>query len=129
MSVKHVWNVTIQNATGASVITDVITITADDEHNINDVIAGNSTVQIVAPIVVADIASFYMEATAACTVDLNSSTTPASPGALSLVANRAYAWKNTDPGTNPLTVNITSIYVTNPGASSLTFKAGFLLAE
>jgi len=46
---------------------------------------------------------------------------------ISLTANKAYGWHNLMVGSNPITANITKIYVTNRGTKTATFRAGFLM--
>jgi hypothetical protein len=131
MALTQTWSVIVKNSSGASVVTDTIAIVGDVEEDINETVLANAVKEIDAPITVAAIQGFCMETALGCTIKFNSSTTPASPSPITLTANQAYAWKNTDPGANPLTVNITKIYVDNTAnpTKANTFKATFCVVE
>lgn len=128
MSLTHTWSISVKDTSGASLIADSITVTGDSDVRVNVSVPASSVKEIDVAVPVSALDSFYMECDKNVTVKLNSATTPASPSPLTLTAKRAYAWKNTDTGTNPLTVAITKIFVDNTAnAAVATFTAGFLL--
>lgn len=130
MALTHTWAITVKDDTGTALITDSIVITGDVNEKVNEAVAANTVKEIDIAVPVSLLNSFFIECDKAVTIKLNSATTPASPSPLSLVAARAYGWKNTDPGSNPLTVVITKIFVDNSANGSVaTFKAGFLMTE
>jgi hypothetical protein len=129
MSLTHTWAVTVKDSAGTAMVVDALVITGDVDVKINEVVAAGAVKEIDVAVTASLIQSFFMESTlGSVVVKLNSTTTPASPSPLTMTAKQAYGWKNTDPGTNPLTVNLTKIYIDNSANStkSTTFTAAFL---
>jgi len=126
MSLKHTWTTSIKNDAGAAVVSESEVVTGNQEDNFNDVAAASSTKHIsVGSVVKANLQSFYVFSDKNVTLKINSSSTP--DQTVSLIANRAYAWKTTDPGSNPLTPGtITDLYFVNAGGTDANIKGGFL---
>ena len=122
----HTWTVSVKDAGGTALSADTITVTGNDDNRIKDVATAGQTKHIsVGSVVKANIASFFIESDQNVTLKINSSSTP--DQTLSLTAKRAYAWKNTDPGANPLSPStITDLYFVNAGATDANVTASFL---
>jgi hypothetical protein len=73
---------------------------------------------------VGELVSFLMYSSQDVTIATNSSTTPSQ--SFSLAAGVGLAWNMFNGQTNPLTVNITDLYITNPGATPATILLSFL---
>lgn len=130
MALKHTWTLGVKNDSSATVVADQYVYTGAVESNFNEAVPAGNTVSITLPITVANIVSFYIESDQAVTLHTNSNTTPVQT--FSLAAGTALAWNsgnNPNLGTNPLTTNVTAIYVVNAGAATATIKGGFLLNQ
>lgn len=124
--IKHTWNKTVKNDTGASVLAESTIFTASAEENFKEVAAAGTTLEIDLAVDVSQIVSFFVASTQAVTLHTN--TTPTGAQDFSLAANVALDWNNADVvNANPLTTNITKFYFVNAGAVDATVVGGFLL--
>lgn len=71
----------------------------------------------------AQIKFIYMLATVAMTIETNSSSAPTQ--SISLAANVPNCWISGGPGSNPITANITKIYVSAATAGTLNIQIGY----
>jgi hypothetical protein len=133
---KHVWSLSVKSDSGAGPV-DTVTVTGPVEANVgksgaaSDCQVGiNDVVEVDIVITVANIASFYMESDQPMRVRVNSEVSPSQE--FNLLAKIAHGWNNLDLPhgvTNPLTVNITKLFLFNAGAKIANFQAGFILNQ
>jgi hypothetical protein len=133
---SHKWALTVTTDAGSGPVDSVI-ITASTEQNIGSkgttsscqvAVGGVEEIDIV--VTVANIKSFFMESDQPMRVRTNSETAPAQT--FELLAKIAHAWNNQDLPhgvTNPLTTNITKLFLYNEGTKVANFQAGFLLGQ
>src|SRR6266542_3625552 len=125
---KHTWQKIIKNDSGASAIDDSQVITGSNEFNQKVTVPAGATVEVdCGTITVADIVSFFFTADQPVTIDTNAVDAAGGQEISLSTANRAYAWSSNEPTSNPLTDDITKIFVTNDSSKDATFRAGFLL--
>ena len=125
---KHTWQKIIKNDSGASAIDDSQVIVGSNEFNQKVTVPAGSTVEVdCGQIKIANVASFFLTADQPCTVDTNAADAAGGQEISLSTANRAYAWSTNEPTPNPLTSDITKIYVTNDSSKDATFRAGFLM--
>lgn len=102
------------NGTVSSVTTSY---TGDGEVVVDATIAAGATNALVnANIRVAGLKSFVFYASTACTVKTNNSTTPGNT--LTIPAGGSLIWHTDASYANPLTVDVTALYVTNSNATT-----------
>lgn len=125
---KHTWSKTIRTDAGSG-ISDAFVHEGVFEENINITVAATDNEEIDLTVDVSKIVSFFVELTEDGVFDTNAlgggggQTKP-------LTAKRAILWNEDDIATNPLTVDITKIFVTNSSVdTTATFKASFLLSQ
>jgi len=133
---KHTWSLSVKTDSGSGP-TDSVVITTPVEINLgksgttSDIQVGvGDVVQVNVAITVANIASFYMESDQPMRVRVNSEVAPAQEFAL--IAKTAMGWNNMDlphGATNPLTTNITALFLYNQGTKIANFQAGFALNQ
>lgn len=129
--IKHTWTSSIKNDSGSAVVADPpLVLTGNDESNIAAQVAAGETLHIAnLDIQKANIVSMFLTCDQQVTVATNEST-PSSPplgNTFTVPAKKSISWNNTQVVANPITKNITDIYVTNSGATVANFRAGFLL--
>jgi hypothetical protein len=125
-TLTHTWTTSVKDAGGTALVSDTETVTGNDDNRLKDVATAGQTKHIsVGSVVKANITSFFVESDQNVTLKINSSTTP--DQTISLTAKRAYAWKNTDPGSNPLSPStVTDLYFVNAGSTDANVTASFL---
>ena len=126
--IKHTYTHTIKDDAGANVIADVIVITADTEENANIAVPATSFVEVDLVIPKLKIVSFFVELDQAGTFDTNAHG-GAGGNTFPLTAKVALWWNNTLQNTNPITVDIASIFISNTSAVAGTAKIGFLVQQ
>lgn len=90
---------------------------ADAEENRSFSVADAQTdVEIALVIDVSAMKALYMVSSRAVTIETNSSSSPAQT--ITLAANVPLVWTVSDPDANPLTVDVTKIFVTNASGGS-----------
>lgn len=130
---KHVWSIQVKSDSGSGPV-DSVTVVAPTEQNVgksgtaSDCQVGvNDVVEVDIAITVANVVSFYMESDQPMRVRTNSETVPSQE--FNLLAKTAMGWNNMDLPhgvTNPLTTNITKLFLYNQGTKIANFQAGFL---
>ena len=125
---KHTWKTSISNDTGGAALAgDPLIILGSNEFNESISIAAGQTAEIdCGSLAFGKMVSLFLVATGAVEVDTNA-LGGAGGQVINLAANKAYSWNNTMPTSNPVTANITKIFVINSGIVTVTFKAGILL--
>jgi|SRR5581483_1311951 len=142
---KHTWSFSVKSDAGSGPV-DTLIVSAPTEVNVGN--SGVSTCQVgVQDVVEVDIAvtianvqSFFMESDTDVRVRTNSETVPAQE--FNLLAKKALGWNNADLPhgfANPLTTNITKLFIYNLGTVGgvtptgglkiANFQAGFLLNQ
>jgi hypothetical protein len=142
---KHTWSFSVKSDAGSGPV-DTLVVAAPAEINVGN--SGVSTcqvgvqdvVQVAINVTIANIQSFFMEADTDVRVRINSETVPAQE--FNLLAKKALGWNNADLPhgfVNPLTTNITSLFIYNLGTVNgvvptaglkvANFQAGFLLNQ
>jgi len=124
----HTYLHTIKNDAGASVITDKIVITADTEENFSVAVPATSFVEVVLAFDKDALVSFFVELDQAGTFDTNAHG-GAGGNTFPLAAKTALFWNNTLQNANPITVNVTSIFISNTSSVAATAKGGFLIQQ
>ncbi len=111
------------NGTVSSVTT---TLTSDSEVAVDATIAAATTDRLVdVRVVVARLQSFVMYSSTAVTVETNSASTPTNT--ITIPAGGSVVWYTGAPYANPLTADVTSLFVTNSGATAANFKFAALV--
>ena len=139
----HQWTTSIKNDTGTAVVPgSTVTISGDSEFNEKISLTYGQTAEIdCGALAFADMVSLFMVCNGNVSVNTNAS--DGAGGQTILVSkNSAYAWNNTQPVANPITANITKIFVTwddvnatnadkanaDGSAKAVTFRCGILLS-
>lgn len=136
---KHTWKTSVVSDNGQGP-TDSIDVYGSKEDNIGSKTAGVKGLAVGATdvekvsnlnIQVADIQSFFIKATTNMRMRVNSETVPVQE--VDLTANQVFGWNAfsiPQPSSNPLTVNITSLYFYNKNTTTTGLvSAGFLTNE
>ena len=133
---NHKWAISVTTDAGGGPV-DSVTVTAGTEQNIGNrgtastcQVGIGDVVEVDVVITVANIASFFMESDQPMRVRTNSETSPSQ--SFELAAKKALGWNNLNipPSlTNPLTTNITKLFLYNEGTKVANFQAGFLLNQ
>src|SRR6266566_1836706 len=126
--IKHTYTHTIKDDAGANVIADVIVITADTEENFNVAVPATSFVEVILAVPKLKIVSFFVELDQAGTFDTNAHG-GAGGNTFPLTAKVAFWWNNTLQNANPITADITKIFISNTSAVAATAKGGFLIQQ
>lgn len=102
---------------GAEPLTKTVTITDGGENNLDVTVAASATnLNALWAIDVSALKSLYILSDKDITIKTNSSTEP--DDTLTIKANVPFDWHTTKGFTNPLTVDVVSIYVTRTGAGA-----------
>jgi len=124
---SHIWTTSVKNDTGGNVVADTRTIIGSNEFNELITIGAGLTAEIdCGSLAFAKMTSLFLTSDVAVNVFTNAADGTGGQ-VIALAAKVAYGWNNKEPTTNPITANITKIFVTNPGATTATFRCGFLL--
>ncbi len=129
---KHIWVTTVRNDSGGTVLATTQTILGDCEFNELISVAPGATAELdcgTLPFLKMKSVFFVSNVAANVFTNLADGGDEGVTGqTIPLTANVAYAWNETQPSDNPITVDITKIYITNPGTTLCTFRVGILLA-
>ena len=129
--IKHTWTQSIKNDSGAAVMADPpLIILGDSEANAGIQVPANTTIEIDITVAFANIVSFFFTLDQGGTVNTNASDGTGG-NTFTLVAGVSKSWNNTITGvTNPITINITKIFVHNSSSTkTANFKAGILTKD
>jgi hypothetical protein len=124
---KHTWKTTITNDTGAATLGDSVVIVGSNEFNEKITVPAGGTAEIdCGSLAYAKMKSLFLVMDQPG--EINTNAADATGGqTIALEANKAVAWNSGMPMANPITANITKIFVTNSSSKDATFRAGFLL--
>jgi len=126
-NVKHTWQSTIKNDSGAAVVAEApVIIVGNSEENLSELIDPGATVEIDIAITVAKIQSGFIECTQNADVFTNAADGTGGQHIV-LAAGIAVAWNVNEPMACPFTPNITKFYVKNNGSVAATFRGGFIV--
>lgn len=110
--------ITVSWSRAGEAVSNSVATTASGEVTIDEDIAANQTnFQINCAIDVSALKSLMIVADEACTVETNNGTTP--DDTLTLLADTPLFWYTGCGHDNPLTVDVTALYVTNTTACNL----------
>ena len=108
----------VDDGAGGISLTGLVSAIADKRTHFTKSIAGSAVdVQLDVPVELANIVGFALAATGALTVKTNDSVAP--DDTFSLTATDPTLWVYGEVASVPLSQDITSIYVTNPGATAV----------
>lgn len=125
--IKHTWTTSVKNDSGAAVLADAQVITGTNEFNQGIQVAPASTSEMdCGSLPFAKMISLFLNCDQAVSVFTNAADGTGGQ-VIALSANKAWDWNNTLPTSNPVTANITKIYVTNSGTKVANFRAAFLM--
>lgn len=128
MALKHTYNIVITDHSGAEVLKDKSTYTADAEFTFDDQAAPASVKQIDCDVTKANIVSFYIESDQDVTLKLN--VDDASVQVVELKAKKGFFWNGDQPGGNPiLPSSISKLFFHNAGLVSANVNGGFLVDQ
>jgi len=120
------WTVTQTLRIGNNTLSTAVTKTADGSYIFDDAIAANQTDKLLAASVdVSQVQAIYISSDQDCTIETNSSSSPAQT--LAIDANNPLVWTKDSGVTNPLTTDITALYVTN--TTAITRLAIYILVD
>lgn len=128
-NVKHTWQQTIKNDSGAAVVADPpMVITADAEANFSVLIDPGTTAEIDLAVDVTKIQSGFLTCSQAADVFTNSADGTGGQHIV-MTAGISVCWNKNMPTACPFTPTITKFFVKNNGAVAATARGGFLLQE
>jgi hypothetical protein len=122
----HKFGVTFSNDAG-TIVSEVDSYTVDSEVNLDELVAASQTnkeYDIAA--LQAQIKTLAIYADQACTLKFNSSGSPTPT--IVLAAKKAVLWNVDHQEDNPLTTNVTKVYVTTTVATNLKIRIGIAAA-
>lgn len=124
---QHQWATVVKDEFGSQTLNDLQTIVGSNKFVEKVTVPAGATVEIdCGTLDFSKFVSLFFSCDKAVTMDTNA--LGGSGGqSIALAANKAYGWNNLMPTVNPITVNITKIFVTNAGIADATFKADILL--
>lgn len=126
-TLKHTWTQQVKNDTGTATLNDSYDVLGSNEFNEKVTIPAGATAEIdCGSLAFATMVSLFLSSTQSAEVNTNAAD-GAGGQTITLEANKGFAWNNTFSGSNPITANITKIFVTNNGTKDATFRAGFLM--
>lgn len=121
--------VQIKDDSGHLLASDTTVVTSDGEISFNVSVPAKSgpdgTFTVDLPVDVSTCQAFYIVSTKALTMTENDDGTPDLTA--SLAANVPYWWR-TGQGTNPFTVDVTSLKFTNAGAEAAVVQGSFIVS-
>lgn len=123
----HTYTTEIKNSSGVKVLTDKLTYQGELEESLSGVALATAvanTTEFPVSVDVSKIVAFYIESDQDVVLHTNAS--PVGDQDFTLEAGKALMWTE-DQGANPLTDDITSIFIVNAGDDDANIKAGFLL--
>src|ERR1043166_8370874 len=132
---KHTWSTSVKTDSGSGPVSS-ISLYGATEQNVGGAVAGVSGVQggptdvveVDIALTVENLISFFMVCDQDSRVRTNSETVPVQE--FNMTAGKALAWNNASipqPSANPLTTNITKLFVYNKSTTkTANFQAGFL---
>lgn len=107
-------------------ITKSVTVTADGEHNVDVTVnAATTDKQVDIALDVSEIQSLYISSDKDITIETNA-VNAAGGNTLTVGADEPMVWYAGCGLTNPLTADVTVMYITNAGASAATVKIRIL---
>lgn len=119
MAISHV--LSLYWSRNGETINNQVTISADGEDNRDIVLSGNATNVLVAMgIDVSQLQAIYISSDYDCTLKTNSSGSP--DQTLNIAGGKPFMWVTGSGITNPLTTDVTSLYLSNGSANSNTVK-------
>lgn len=117
----HKWTNTLNRGTSAGAPAQTATITGDGEEvRVLTIPAATTNQQIIIAFTIAAMKSFFVKASSACTLKTNSTGSP--DNTFSLDADSGIVWHNQMTSANPITVNVTTMYVTTPSGDPVTLE-------
>lgn len=129
-TLKHTWVTTVKNDTGSATVNDAYTILGSNEFNEKITVPAGATAEIdCGSLAYAKMTSLFLVCDHTATVYTNAADGTGG-NVIDLEANKSLAWNSSLTGSNPITQNITKIYVKNTStdaAKDATFRCGFLL--
>lgn len=126
MALTHTIGTTYRSNNG-SVSVPTLTLTGDGEVVYDGSIAAGATnVEVAMAIDVSAMKAMAIVASGALVIKTNSSSTPADTITLT-DSVKSIVWYTGSTFTNPLTTDVTALYVSNAGASAVTLKVVALL--
>jgi hypothetical protein len=129
VAISHVWTNTVKVPGLATLPADApVTIAGASAVDVEVVVGAGLTVEVdVGTINIADVVSLVMHSDQV-NVTVNTNASDGSGGqTFALGAAKALGWNNALSFANPVTIDIDKFFITNAGAKSTTFRAGFLL--
>lgn len=119
MAISHV--LTLNWSRNGETISQQVTVTSDGEDNRDIVLAGNATNVLVAMVIdVSQLQEIYILSDYDCVLKTNSSGSP--DQTLNIAGGKPFMWVTGSGITNPLTTDVTSVYLTNSSANSNTVR-------
>jgi hypothetical protein len=113
----HKWTNTLNRGTSTHP-SQSVTITGDGENPRTPTIPGGTTnQQIIIAFTIAALKSLFIKASGPCTLKTNSTGSPDNTFALD--ANSGISWHNEMLVANPITANVTTMYVTTPAGDAV----------
>lgn len=127
MAYTHTTGVTYRTAAG-QLASSTDALSADTEVGVDDSVAGTTTNKhYVLGVDVSEVQSFAMYSDKAVTVKTNSPSAP--DQTIELAAGKMLTWNANRTDSNPLTTDITDLYVTNAGGTAAQISFRFLLNQ
>lgn len=122
--ISHV--LTLSWARSGESIAQSVTISDNGELNRNVTVAPATTDFPVAAVIdVSEVKALYIHSDQNVTIETNSSSAPANT--LTVTANKPLVWYTGCGLVNPLTVDVTSIFITNAGATAANVRIRVLI--
>lgn len=125
MSLKHTWKKSVSTDLGGSLFSGSTTYEASAEENFSVTVDAGDTLEIDLAIDVSQIVSFAIYPTKDITLKTNDLSSPTQT--IAIDEKIALGWNTDDNGANPLTADITKLFLVNAGLVDADVKASFLL--
>lgn len=122
---KHSWSLNVKDEVGSSLLSSTTVYEDDSEAKFAVTAPTSATTEVDLPVDVSQIISFFIYSDQAVTLKTNSSSSPTQT--IPISAKKAYGWNTDQPGSNPLTSDVTKFYLVNASGTDAAVKASFLL--
>jgi hypothetical protein len=125
--IKQTTAITVKSDSGGTVVSQSKAYTAPTEENFNVTVPAGGHKEVDLAIDVSQIVQFYVASDKDVKLNTNALADVDADQTLNLVAKEALLWNGDLAGVNPLTTDITKLYLINDGDTDAVVKGGFLL--
>ncbi len=126
---KHTWTTTVSDTTGVKALADTQVILGSTEFEQSIGVGAGATEEMdCGALPYLKMKSLFFSSDQDVTIETNAANHSGGQEII-LAAKVAFAWNVTMPTTNPITADITKIFVTNAGSKAATFNVRVLMDQ